>query len=304
MVSTSALQKTLCFLFLLILWSCAGQVSAQTLTQTLNVDRFERSYDIYLPDYQGTQKLPLIIALHGGLGNGTNMAEMTGLNQVADSGPFVVAYPDGTGGLRRLMKDRRTWNAGACCGIAVKKNIDDISFISLMIDQIAKEFPVDPGKVYVTGISNGAMLAYRLACEIPDKIAGIIPVAGTLAINECPAGNTVPVLHIHGDADHNVPFDGGQGSKSIAGVSHRSIPDTVQIMTESRNCASPVVEDHGTYTEHSYQCEDGAPFKLVVIKGGGHSWPGGTRLSSAQSTTDYSASRETWLFAQQDSCSK
>lgn len=304
MVLSPALRTVICLLSFLAILVCEGQIFAQTFTQIIQVGRSERSYDVYLPANAGAQKLPLIIALHGGLGNASRMAEMTNLNQIADSGPFVVAYPDGTGGFRPIMKDKRTWNAGTCCGIAVKRGIDDISFISLMIYQIANKYPVDPDKVYVTGISNGAMLAYRLACEIPDKISGIIPVAGTLAIDECPAGNNIPVLHIHGDADKNVPFQGGQGAKSLAGVSHRSVPDTVSIMTESRNCDAPVIEDHATYTEQYYQCESGAPFKLVVIKGGGHSWPGGGRQSSAHNTTDYSASKETWLFVQNNLRSK
>lgn len=271
-----------------------------SINKTIIVGGIERSYNVYRPTVPLSQKLPVMIVLHGGLGNADFIEKSTRMNSVADTGPFMAVYPNGTGGRLGGMKDRRTWNAGKCCGRAVDENVDDVLFIQKMIDDLASSYAIDTARIYITGMSNGAMLAYRVACEIPERIAAIIPVSGTLAIDSCEKGAGVPVMHIHGDQDENVQYMGGGGSKSLAGVSHRSIPDTVKMMTQSRQCSPPVVQDRDNIVTSSYVCERGAPFTLVVIKGGSHEWPGGQRRhKSTTSGVNYSASEQAWKFAQQ-----
>jgi polyhydroxybutyrate depolymerase len=242
-----------------------------------------------------------MIVLHGGLGNAKRMEEMTGMNDVADTGRFIVAYPEGTGGRLRAMQDRRTWNAGSCCGQAVAQNVDDVSFIEKMIEDIHSRYSIDSRRVYVAGMSNGAMMAYRLACQIPDKIAAVIAVSGTLAIDNCDGAKDVPVLHIHGDQDTNVPFMGGRGERSVAGVDYRSVPDTIKLVTRARQCLAPEKKTlEGNIEVSSYRCSNGAPVELYVIKGGGHVWPGGHGSNNKPSDGRYiSASKAAWEFAKQ-----
>jgi polyhydroxybutyrate depolymerase len=281
----------------------AGETSkgAAITAHDLKIHGEDRSYNLYRPALPLGQKVPLMIVLHGGLGNAKSIESGTGMDAVADSGGFIVAYPEGTGGRGLKMRNRRTWNAGECCGPAVKQQSDDVGFIAAMIDDIAAREPVDLRRVYVTGMSNGAMMAYRLACEIPEKIAAIIPVSGTLAVDDCSKAKDVPVMHIHGDSDTNVPFEGGVGEQSVSTVAHRSVPETMRMVTAPRQCSgSDTVAVSNSVARTSYHCADGGPVELVVIKGGGHAWPGDRRQQGqAAESNAFSASQAAWIFAKQ-----
>lgn len=295
-------------LFLSFLSCNAGSSAVQSSTgappqkgwsdHILAVRGDEREYRLYAPpSLQSGQKAPLMIVLHGGMGNAEAIETASAMSEVAAREQFFAAYPEGTGAKMPKMKDRRTWNAGACCGIAVKQNVDDVGFISAMIDDLAASYPIDKSRVYVTGMSNGAMMAYRMACEAPEKIAAVIPIAGTLAVDDASRAKDVAVLHIHGDRDTNVPFEGGIGDKSVSGVAHRSVPDTMALLLASRKSnGSDKEELDGGKVEHTtYNCGAGAPVELIVVKGGGHSWPGGR--GKYASASGLNASEQAWNFA-------
>lgn len=212
---------------------------------------------------------------------------------------FCFAARMEIGRVNEIYNHRRTWNAGACCGRAAKENVDDLAFLSRVIDEAVARYSGDPNRVYITGISNGAMMAYRMACEKPSKVAAIAPVAGTLAIPACPNGGAVPVLHIHGGADSNVPLQGGEGRRSIAGVKHRSVGESINMITSSRGCES-AEQEAGDREVFRYRCERGAPVELWVIKGGQHVWPGGKSRREAKAHNGrFSGSEAVWKFASQ-----
>lgn len=267
----------------------------------LKVKGATRTYFLYRPVLRDGERVPLMIVLHGGLGNAESIETSTGMNAVADTGEFIVAYPEGTEGRGRRMNDRRTWNAGVCCGPAVNEQVDDVAFISAMIDDIAAREPIDLRRVYVTGMSNGGMMAYRLACEIPERLAAIVPVSGTLAVSDCSRAKSVAVMHIHGDSDPNVPFEGGVGEQGLSNVAHRSIPETMRMITSARGCTgSDTAALNSSVDRTVYRCADGAPVELLVIKGGGHAWPGGQqRKGGAEVSKAISASETAWNFAKQ-----
>jgi polyhydroxybutyrate depolymerase len=179
--------------------------------------------------------------------------------------------------------------------------VNDVEFIAKMIDAIAAEEPVDVRRVYATGMSNGAMMAYRLACEIPGKLAAIIPVSGTLMMDDCRMAKDVAIMHIHGDADRNVPFQGGVGEAGVTNVAFRSVPETIRMVTQPRNCSgSEAIALHESVEKTVYHCKDGAPVELVVIHGGGHAWPGGRRRANQTGWTNaIVASQVAWDFAKQ-----
>ncbi|MBC9251843.1 hypothetical protein A9179_16355 [Pseudomonas alcaligenes] len=276
----------------------AGAAEEGTLYD-LNVNGNERSYKLFIPTNAPSGKLPLMIVMHGGLGNADETESTTGMNRVAASNGFMVVYPNGTGG--RLMKNRRTWNAGKCCGPAVEQQVDDVGFIDQMLGDIEHHHPLDRSRVYATGISNGAMMAYRLACELPQDIAAIIPVSGTLAVNSCPGAKTIPVLHIHGSKDSNVPYAGGMGEHAIAGVAHRSVPDTLQMIANAHGCNSESEQTLSDGSElTSWNCAGKPPLELRLIPGGEHVWPGGdSRRNRKLYSGHFSASQAAWDFAKQ-----
>ncbi len=292
-------------LFLFIV-SCAksGAENEKSTLHNIVVDGVERSYRLYVPPgVNSLQNVSLMLVLHGGLGNASSIEKTTGMNEIADSSQFIVAYPNGMGGRFGRMKKRRTWNAGHCCGPAQKRNSSDVLFIQKVIDDIQLKFSIDSRRIYVTGMSNGAMMAYRLACEIPDRIAAIIPVSGTIEVGNCDGAKDIPVLHIHGDQDKNVPFGGGKGSHTVSGIMHTSVNDTMNLITRPRQCTAPDQKNLNNNVQLlSYNCGNGASVELMIIKGGGHVWPGGqSRGKRGSGNKSVTASQVAWDFAKEHS---
>ncbi|MDH5572377.1 MAG: alpha/beta hydrolase-fold protein [Gammaproteobacteria bacterium] len=285
---------------LLLLSPAVFSATSKSILHHLSIDGSEREYRIYAPASQKNEKLPLMIVLHGGLGNAEEMEATTGMNDIAEKEKFIVAYPNGTGG--RFLRNRRTWNAGTCCGPAEKNKIDDVKFIDSMLTAIEKNYPVNKKKVYIAGLSNGAMMAYRLACEIPDKIAAIIPVAGTLNTKRpCEGVNQVAILHVHGKEDKHVPVNGGMGPKGITKVSYRSVDESLNRMMKSRQCNKPQQKNlDNQLIETNYQCKNGAPVSSILIVKGEHTWPGSLGKRHKESdNNNFITSRKAWEFARQ-----
>lgn len=268
-----------------------------TIERTVNVDGVARTYRVHVPGGLAGPA-PLVVMLHGGGGSGAQVEQQTGLTATADQEGFMVAYPDGSGRSKLL-----TWNAGTCCGYARDQRVDDVSFIRAMLDAVAAEFRVDPARVYVTGFSNGAMMAYRLGCELTDRITAIAPVSGALNIEPCTPSRPLSVLHIHGDADQNVPIAGGPPLRDVPGTppwQNTSLAYATDFWV--RHDACPVT---GTETSHGSvsttihaPCTDGTEVTQVVIDGGGHAWPGGIHLRAAADDPppDPDANAVIWAF--------
>ena len=161
-----------------------------------------RSYLLHIPPQASPMKpTPVVLAFHGAATNANFMMNFSGLSRKSDEAGFVVVYPNGTGFGWFL-----TFNAGGLPDSATRPN--DVAFIAAVLDDLATVVRVDPKRVYATGHSNGAMLCYRLAAELSDRIAAIAPVAGTMAIADAKPIRPVSVLHFHGTADRFVPFKG------------------------------------------------------------------------------------------------
>jgi len=157
----------------------AGQI-----TRTWTHDGVQRSYILYVPtSYNSAEPVSVVLVFHGGGGNAEGAVRMTGFNSLADEKGFIVVYPNGTG---RLSDDKLlTWNGGTCCGWAQEQNVDDVGFVRAIVADLQSMASIDMKRIYATGISNGGIMSYRLACEASDLIAAIGPVAGTQNIAPC-----------------------------------------------------------------------------------------------------------------------
>jgi len=259
-------------------------------------------------------RLPLVLAFHGGGGAPGSFEAYAGLDAVADREGFVVAYPFGSGPLpRRLL----TWNSGeGCCGYARRNRIDDTGFALALVDELARAGLIDARRVYATGHSNGAMMAYRLAAERADRVAAVVPVAGAMDLASFAPSRAVPVLHIHSVDDPRALYEGGLGPPfpgTETRVPHRPVEEGLARWRERNGCLGEpdVVEtrlgadgspNEGRTAKHLVwrECEDGV-VEHWKLTGSGHGWPG--RSSTGPSaeligppTTLVSAAEEIWAF--------
>jgi polyhydroxybutyrate depolymerase len=245
-------------------------------SRSVIVDNLKRTYLVHVPKgYKPNQPTPIVLALHGAAMNGSMMVWFSGLNDTSEKNNFIVVYPDGTG-----FGSFRTWNAGGFSDKRAEGKADDVKFIGALLDDLGTVTNVDAKRVYACGMSNGAMMCYRLAAEMSDRISAIAPVAGTIAIPESHPKRPVPVIHFHGTQDHIVPFN--SATTKPAFMKFISVDESIQTWVKLDGCdQNPVTDvlskdgDEMKVTRQTYGGgKDGAEVVLVTIDGGGHTWPG------------------------------
>jgi polyhydroxybutyrate depolymerase len=288
----------------------AGELGAGSHDLSIAVGGERRHYVVHLPARSpGDPPVPLLLAFHGGGGNGQRFREYAGLDAIANREGFAVAYPDGTGRLgRRLL----TWNAGGCCGRAARENADDVAFVRALVGELAQRVRIDPARVYATGHSNGGMMSYRLAVEAPDLVAAIAPVGGAMILGTPELASPVPVLHIHSVDDPRALYEGGLGPPfplTRHRVLHSAVETELSRWVAANGCAvAPHVLERSTDPESGHTatllswepCESGSPVLLWRLTGAGHGWPGSEGRSPERlvgpRTEVISAAEETWRF--------
>lgn len=262
-------------------------------------DGVYRTYLVHLPtNYTGDEELPLIIAMHGGFGSAPNMQNMSQLSSKANASNFIVVYPEGVkGGILNI----RTWNAGWCCGFASNSNVDDVGFIDALIDTLAADFSINTDRVYATGMSNGGFMAYRLACELSERIAAIAPVSASMSMASCNPVRPVPVISFHSYLDSNVPHDGGQGD----GASNHHNPPQDSVMNawgQLNNCQNEndtLVQSNDYLHVQWNECDCQSSVELYITEDGGHSWHGGqATITGDDPSTVVNANDLMWDFFQ------
>ncbi len=248
----------------------------------------DRMFIVHMPPQYGQgARLAVVLNFHGG-GNAAGQASYSRMDAVADREGFLAVYPNGTG---RLTDRLLTWNAGTCCGYARDQHMDDVGFVRALLRHLESVVPIDRGRVYATGLSNGAMMAYRVAVEAPDVIAAVAPVAGGMVAESDLPPRAVPVMHIHSLDDPRALYRGGLGPPfpmTTTRVEHPDIYRVISRWASHDGCpAEPVVaarlrggdgspEAGQTATKYVYApCRDGAEVVLWRLAGAGHVWPGG-----------------------------
>ena len=270
-------------------------------SRTLEIDSLKRSYLVHVPpQYDATKPWPVVLIFHGAGMNAALMQGFSGLNNKADDAGFVAVFPNGTGAGPFL-----TFNSGGVEWELVKKQPDDVAFVSRLLDDLAAVVHLDAKRVFATGMSNGGMMCYRLAAELSERIAAIAPVAGTMAVTEAKPKRPVPVLHFHGTEDLLVPY-GGPDQRAPKFLTFKSVEDSVAAWVKLDGCReTPLVEelpdavDDGTkVTRQTYRSDAGHEVVLVTVSGGGHTWPGRQPPFGliGRSTRDISATDMIWDF--------
>lgn len=290
--------------------ACGGNADAGEFTTTLieptAPDGGARTAIVHVPpSYDSNKPTMLVLNLHGLLEPAGLQESVSHMSKTADERGFIVVYPQGikTGlGV--------SWNAGGCCG----NTQDDMGFIRDLVKKLENDYCIDPKRVYATGLSNGAMMSYRLGCEAADVFAAVAPVAGAVEVDPCSPSRPVPVLAIHGTGDTIVPFNGGKDGivhiltfppvsysidlwKHLDGCPNSPAVDSSAMQPDSGEstfdggpspglfAGATLVSSKGDASCHSWSgCQDGSEVELCTVVGGGHSWPGGPPLVGKSST--------------------
>jgi polyhydroxybutyrate depolymerase len=244
------------------------QLSGRTQAETISVDGITRSFRIHTPAAPA-EKPGLVIALSGVFGDGFQAELTTGFDAEAERLGWIVVYPDSVLDGWMAYGNDDTWghHPGA----------DDIPFFRALIARESARDNVDPGRVFVTGMSRGGMMTHRAGCELADVVAAVAPVSGNMATTSgsaadvpCHPARPVSVLAIHGTADGVIPFAGGH-----VDIDYAPFEDVVAKWRSVDGCGGDEVRTiDGSSTTTAWSCADGAVVAQRVVEGGWHQWPG------------------------------
>ena len=288
--------------YLVLLMIMFTSISCYAQYDSIPHDDMNRTYLLHLPTgYDGTNDIPLIVAMHGGFGNAYSIEYQSQLSTKADAENFIVVYPEGVvGGVLNIS----SWNAGWCCGYASNSNVDDVGFINALLDTLINLYAVDTNRIYATGMSNGGFMSYRLGCELSERIAAIAPVAASMSMVDCNPSRPVPVIDFHSYLDTHIPYYGGIGS----GPSNHYNPpqdSVLNVWAENSNCVdlNDTIVHNSEYTFIKWtSCDCNSEVQHYITQDGGHTWPGGVQTTMGDSVSNYiSATDLLWSFFQQHS---
>ena len=260
----------------------------------LKVGNLKRAYNLHVPSsYNSKKPMPLVLAFHGVGANGKEMAKMTGFSQLAEQAGFIVVYPDAI----RKHWDARRGNQ--------PETTNDVGFISALIDDLGQRYTLDRDRIYVTGFSNGGTFAYRLACELSDKITAIAAVSATMPENvarTCQPVKPISVLLMHGTKDAVIPY--GPPGRALL-----SVADTVKFWSTRNRCSPQVVKESLPKSPHirleTYQqCNNETTVRLYTIEGAEHGWgdtQSGTTGTPGKPSEETNASTIIWDFFSKNS---
>jgi polyhydroxybutyrate depolymerase len=287
-----ARAATLGLVCLVVAVVCRPQVPSGAKERALRLGPVERTYVLYAG--KTTKKSALVVVLHGMGTSGAVIEQRTNrtFDTLADREGLVVVYPNAMG---------EQWEDGWSDGPFERNDaMDDVMFLSALIDSLTAEYDIDPKRVYMTGFSNGAAMAYRFACEQANKVAAVAPVSGGMprAVAErCRNGRPVPILVMHGTKDSIVPFVGAPHAITEWATRDgcHAAPDTTYLPDTDPN------DGTRTRIQHFADCQDGSEVSFYAIEGGGHAWPGGEAsvrqlLASGNTCRDFDAGLVIWDF--------
>ncbi|MBK9175966.1 MAG: prolyl oligopeptidase family serine peptidase [Flavobacteriales bacterium] len=265
-----------------------------TINGSIQHDGLQRDYILYVPAiYSPGTPVPLVFNLHGYTSDNLAQLFYGEFRPIADTANFIMAVPNGT----IDGQGNRFWNAFG------GGTVDDLGFITALIDSISAEYSINADRVYSTGMSNGGYMSYELACFRSERFAAIASVTGTMALArlaQCNATHPTPVMQIHGTADPVVNYNGSPGVSAIEPLVAHWVQFNNCDPTPAFTAVPNVNTTDGCTAEHYvYNGGDaGSTVEFYKIIGGGHTWPG-SAFTVGVTNQDFSASKEIWRFFRQ-----
>jgi polyhydroxybutyrate depolymerase len=265
-------------------------IAQTTIIDSIMSGGIYRNYRVYIPAmYTGTTARPMVFDLHGYTSSASAEQAYSNFMPIADTANVIFVYPNGT-----FSGGYQYWNAGF--GTAV----DDIGFISDLIDTLKTQYNIDANMIYSCGMSNGGYMSHTLACALNNKIAAVASVTGTmttLQYSTCVPNRPVPVMQVSGTADPTVTYTGMSGSEAIdTVVKYWRVNDNCNPTPVFTAVPNTSTTDGCTAEHYVYNGGDmGSTVEFYKIIGGGHTWPG-SPFTIGVTNRDFSASAEIWRF--------
>ncbi len=263
---------------------------------TTSVDGVQRSWRLYVPDqYEPGKALPMVVEFHASSSTPDWQGQLSTFETLAASAGFFIARPEAL--YTRESDGRISWNVDRA-----EDGVDDVRFVRQMIDEIRKQYTVDPNRIYATGFSGGARMSSRLACDLSDLIAAVGPVAGIRYPDKCSPSRPVPVIAFHGKQDGINPYDPPADSPAHWRM---SVEDAIRGWVDQNECRDAPSETavSSTVTRISYRgCAGGAAVDFYRSDDGGHTWPGTPlaetlqRIGMGFTNSEVDATRLLWEF--------
>ncbi len=321
-------MKTILRLFLALItlaslgmvWGQLARKGAQAIPEghvvlTLLVGDLERECLVHLPPgYDKTKPVPLVISFHGGGGTGINAMKETGWSAKADAEGFIVAYPEGVrpDAVKppSLRNNMQTWNDGSGRFYSAEQKIDDVAFIRVLIEKLSVNYAIDQRRIFATGFSNGASMAFRVGAELADRIAAVAPHSGACWSETVKPSRAISLCYLTGTADTLNPLDGGfpklaLGGKDQGGKPKPPVIDSILKWAKTLGCPETPVQDdtkNGVRTRGFGPGRDGAEVVFITIEGLGHNWAGGVgqapEFMVGKNTDKLKATDVIWNFFQ------
>ena len=284
-------RPALAVLFAFFLFSeAAGQ---EAFRDSILHDGMQREFVLYIPDsYTGEEAVPLVLNFHGYGATDVQQMWYGDFRAIADTAGFIIVHPQGT-----LLNGVTHWNVG---GWTIGSTVDDVGFVSALLDSLAAQYNLDASRIYATGMSNGGFMSFLLACQLSDRIAAIASVAGSMTpeiYNACNPQRPVPIMQIHGTADPVVPYEGGVWTEPLE--------TTLAYWVEQNQCTTTPemmsfpdldMTDGSTVEQALYGGgTQGVEVLHDKVEGGAHTWPSSI-YGGAGTNWDINGSAEIWKF--------
>jgi polyhydroxybutyrate depolymerase len=259
---------------MLVLSAGLAEARVEKVERSLKVGGLERSYIAFVPDSARTaSEVSVLFAFHPGFGSARAFIDQARVHEAPGASEFIVVYPEGF---------RRSWNSGDCCGPAMRRNIDDIGFVSAMLEDLGQFGTISATRNFATGFSNGFAFSQQLACSLPDRFAAIAGGGGVKDTTKgCGGAKPISVLIMHGLIDEYSPFDGSESVIERAGY-RVSVPSITQFWQRTARCSGTRTSSYldGISCTSYTGCSGGAEVVMCPIPEMGHWWPGhdGTRM--------------------------
>ena len=252
-----------------------GEASISTPTRpghlgklmTITVHGRDRHYRVFVPSHSRPGPRPLLVVLHPLNSSSVRFERTAGLDSGADAHDVVLVYPDGLG---------HSWDAGTCCGYAVRHHVADVDFILRVVRDVQRRLTIDPHRIAVTGFSNGALMSYRLVCERADVFDAAVAVAGDVVAPQCRPVRPVALLHVHGVRDPLIPLAGNVSSDLDPSGFPAAAASVGRIATADGCSGSGATTSPGLVVWTATGCAGTTPVEFVTVEQLGHHYPSGT----------------------------